>query len=159
MDPDRKRHKFTRNERIAIWKKYVSADLYILANCLCCGTEPITFNNHEIGHIEAFSKGGSDDFDNVRPICGNCNKKMGNKNMIEYQRTKFPYATPIDNTDTDTNVYISMVHIDNITPIIQLHSQIQSEDHTDNRKVCVRNTCFFIITVVTIVIILLVVLT
>lgn len=149
MEQDRKRHKFTRNERIALWQQYVSPDLYILANCLCCGTEPITFNNHEIGHIEAFSKGGSDSFDNLRPICANCNRKMGNKNMIEYQRMYFPYAPPIYNSD---NIYITMEHVENVSPVIQ---QTQSED---NRKKCIRNTCFFIIAVVTIIIVILVVL-
>ena len=36
---------------------------------------PFTF---EVGHNVPRSKGGTDDIDNLRPICSGCNKSMGN---------------------------------------------------------------------------------
>jgi hypothetical protein len=41
MYPDRKRHKFTRKEKIALWQQYIDSDITKEARCPCCGTEPI----------------------------------------------------------------------------------------------------------------------
>jgi 5-methylcytosine-specific restriction endonuclease McrA len=41
---------------------------------------PFTF---ETGHNIPESKGGSTDIDNLRPICSNCNKSMGNTYTID----------------------------------------------------------------------------
>lgn len=37
----------------------------------------------EVGHNIPVSKGGSDDLSNMRPICSNCNKSMGNTYSID----------------------------------------------------------------------------
>jgi 5-methylcytosine-specific restriction endonuclease McrA len=41
---------------------------------------PFTF---EAGHNIPRSRGGSDDIDNLRPICSNCNRSMGNQWTID----------------------------------------------------------------------------
>lgn len=41
---------------------------------------PFTF---EVGHNVPRSKGGTDDIDNLRPICSSCNKSMGNSWTID----------------------------------------------------------------------------
>ena len=41
---------------------------------------PFTF---EVGHNVPRSKGGSDDLDNLRPICSKCNKSMGDSYTID----------------------------------------------------------------------------
>lgn len=42
----------------------------------------ITPFNFEVGHNIPYSKGGSDSIDNLRPLCSQCNKSMGNKYTI-----------------------------------------------------------------------------
>jgi 5-methylcytosine-specific restriction endonuclease McrA len=43
----------------------------------------ITPFSFEVGHNIPKSKGGSDSLDNLRPICSNCNKSMGNMYTID----------------------------------------------------------------------------
>jgi hypothetical protein len=40
--------------------------------------------------IEAESKGGKTEVDNLLPICGLCNKSMGSVHMEEYVSSQFP---------------------------------------------------------------------
>lgn len=53
-----------------------------------CGRN-ITVFNYECGHIKAVAKRGCDDLENLRPICGDCNKRMGTKNMKDYSWIKY----------------------------------------------------------------------
>lgn len=155
QEPDRKRHKFTKKEKIALWQLYVDPDVNKESKCPCCCTEPITIKNHDIGHIVAFSRGGSDNFNNLRPICGHCNKSMGAKNMIEYQRYYHPFATPISPSSLgQDDVYINMDHIDTLTPII-VYTDTLSQRNTHNRKVYV---CIGLIAIITIIIVVAIVL-
>ena len=39
--------------------------------------------NFEVGHNIPRSKGGSDDLDNLKPICSKCNKSMGDMYTID----------------------------------------------------------------------------
>lgn len=41
----------------------------------------------EAGHVTSEYNGGSTDVSNLRPICGECNRKMGTKNWDEYEKT------------------------------------------------------------------------
>ena len=43
----------------------------------------ITPFRFEVGHNVPESKGGTLDIDNLRPVCSNCNKSMGNRYTIE----------------------------------------------------------------------------
>lgn len=54
--------------------------------CWCCNSTEITPFDFECGHVEARSKGGKDTIQNLRPICGLCNRSMGNQNMLEFQK-------------------------------------------------------------------------
>lgn len=47
---------------------------------------PFTF---EAGHNIPFSKGGETTIDNLRPICGTCNKSMGNHYTIDEFSQKY----------------------------------------------------------------------
>jgi 5-methylcytosine-specific restriction endonuclease McrA len=49
---------------------------------------PFTF---EAGHNVPESKGGATSIDNLRPICGTCNKSMGNRFTIEEYSKKFSH--------------------------------------------------------------------
>lgn len=50
-----------------------------------CGNK-IEITNFECGHIQPYSKGGSDTADNLRPICSKCNRSMSNKHMLDYMK-------------------------------------------------------------------------
>ena len=51
--------------------------------CFCCGRS-ISQQTFEAGHVVAVARGGADSLDNLRPICGPCNKSMGSTNMMEF---------------------------------------------------------------------------
>lgn len=54
--------------------------------CYCCSTETITRANYHCGHIISRNCGGSDDIDNLKPICAQCNLSMGINNMHEFMK-------------------------------------------------------------------------
>ena len=69
-----------------------------------CGTE-IQINNFEIGHVTAFSEGGSDEIDNLRPICSLCNKSMGTKNLnVFIQEFGFKNNNQDINEELESNI-------------------------------------------------------
>lgn len=46
----------------------------------------IKLTNFEVGHNVAVSKGGSDELDNLRPLCSACNKSIGTKTIEEVKK-------------------------------------------------------------------------
>ena len=68
----------------AVWNKYVGQDKGV-TECPIC-RESITWQTYECGHIIAKSKGGETILENLIPICGPCNKSIGNKNVEEFKR-------------------------------------------------------------------------
>jgi hypothetical protein len=69
--------------RKIVWNTYIGKD-NIIGNCLVCSSEDISYNNFECGHIISRLNGGEDTIDNLRPICGHCNKSIGCSNMDEF---------------------------------------------------------------------------
>ena len=58
---------------------------------MCCSVEDISDTNFECGHIVSESAGGTVDIENLRPICGHCNRSIGKTNMEEFMtRYKIP---------------------------------------------------------------------
>jgi 5-methylcytosine-specific restriction endonuclease McrA len=74
--------------KTSVWIHYVGQKF----NGYCCvewcktNLTPFTF---EVGHNIPESKGGSTTIDNLRPICSQCNKSMGNKYTITEYSTKY----------------------------------------------------------------------
>lgn len=68
--------------RKAVWINYIGKKYEAMCYTGC--SETITVHNYECGHIIADSKGGTIELSNLRPVCSNCNKSMGNKNMEEF---------------------------------------------------------------------------
>jgi len=84
----KKRKKLSYATRVACWNKYIGITVGETL-CLCCKFNTITQMNWECGHIVADSCGGSNDIDNLRPICRHCNNDMGIENMCEFAMRHF----------------------------------------------------------------------
>ena len=59
-----------------VWITYINENDR-KGKCYCCCTEEISVSNFDCGHIISHSNGGMITLENLRPICGNCNKSMG----------------------------------------------------------------------------------
>jgi len=66
--------------RFAVWNEFAKGNEI----CFCCKRESITVANFECGHIVAVKNGGEDKIQNLRPICSQCNRSMGTKNMNDF---------------------------------------------------------------------------
>ena len=79
----RRRHEPLNRE---VWLKYEGKKL--VTKCRIRGINEINVFNFEKGHVIARDKGGYLIADNLRPVCGPCNKDMGTINMKEYCRKR-----------------------------------------------------------------------
>ena len=82
-----KRKSIPKAVKNSVWNKYIETDdpKKLIGKCFVgCGCE-ITIANFEVGHVNAYSNGGSDKVENLRPICSTCNKSMGTMNLLEFK--------------------------------------------------------------------------
>ena len=84
----KKKKKIPKNIRILTWDKRFPNKR--TGKCFCCGKNKIDITEFHVGHIIPESKGGSNNIDNLEPICVHCNLSMGNKNMNDFKNTYFP---------------------------------------------------------------------
>ena len=56
--------------------------------CYVC-EKTIHMMDFEVGHNRAVSKGGSNNPDNLRPICKSCNRSMGTMTLEAFRRKWF----------------------------------------------------------------------
>ena len=66
-----------------VWDTYFGKDKGV-ALCFCCNKKELRQSSFHAGHVVASVNGGSDTVDNLRPICGSCNRSMGTMNLNEY---------------------------------------------------------------------------
>lgn len=60
------------------------------AVCYCCELNKFDYMDPwECGHVISEHNGGTLNIDNLRPICGSCNKSMGIQDMNEYKKKYF----------------------------------------------------------------------
>jgi 5-methylcytosine-specific restriction endonuclease McrA len=78
----------TKDRKDATWFKYVGGNIPE-AKCYCCNVRPIHITDFEVGHNIPFSKGGTESIENLRPICRQCNKGMGNRLSIEEYKKEY----------------------------------------------------------------------
>src|ERR1041385_999670 len=71
--------------RAVVWNKHIGAKVGS-GMCFCCGLAEISRDNFECGHIISRAAGGTDEINNLVPVCGKCNKSVGKKNMLEFIR-------------------------------------------------------------------------
>lgn len=81
--PKKKKEKIPAAVRKIIWNTYIGKDKNV-GKCLCCNAEEISNTNFECGHIKSEKNGGEVNIENLRPICGHCNKSIGSNNMDEF---------------------------------------------------------------------------
>lgn len=72
--------------RNAVWVNYIGP-IKATSMCFCCNSNPISISVFECGHIKSEHDGGKVHIDNLRPICGLCNKSMGTKDMVKFMQT------------------------------------------------------------------------
>lgn len=78
-----------------VWTFYIGNNIG-QTKCLCCNNFDILQMNFECGHVLAESCGGETTVDNLRPICSQCNKSMGNMHMVEFQQKYFKDTPSVD---------------------------------------------------------------
>lgn len=64
-----------------LWKNHFGNNFK--GRCFCCKKE-IMRDKFEVGHYISVANGGSDNLNNLRPICFDCNRSMGQINMQEF---------------------------------------------------------------------------
>ena len=59
-----------------------------IGKCYCC-TGEINSKKFDCGHIISVANSGTNNIDNLKPICSTCNKSMGTANMEEFKMDYF----------------------------------------------------------------------
>ncbi len=99
--PKKKKEKIPAAVRKIVWNTYIGKDNNI-GKCLCCDAEEISNTNFECGHIKSEKNGGEVTIENLRPICGHCNKSIGGNNMDEFM-DKYKIKKPSNWNGINTN--------------------------------------------------------
>jgi hypothetical protein len=83
------RPKIPKALRALVWNTHIGEDKGT-AKCIC-GSK-MSQLNFESGHVVSVACGGGSTLDNLRPICGMCNKSMGKSNYFEFVNSINPVA-------------------------------------------------------------------
>lgn len=74
-----------------VWDKYIGK-ANGLGKCECCSKE-IDSKNFECGHVKSVKDNGDDTVENLRPVCGECNKSMGTQHLYEFKEKHYKPKT------------------------------------------------------------------
>lgn len=74
--------------RKTVWETHMSDRKSAYGKCYVCSSQ-IHILNFECGHVKSYHDGGDTTAENLRPICGSCNKSMGTQNLDEYKKRFF----------------------------------------------------------------------
>ena len=78
-----------KNLKNRVWEKYNGNKANAI--CYCCDIKKIHLGDTwDCGHVKSEYNGGLLVVDNLRPICGNCNKTMGTTHMYEFMKKNYP---------------------------------------------------------------------
>jgi len=81
-----RRRQLPASVRDSVWNNYIGKDRN-KHRCLCCKKGIITNRYFHVGHVISVKNGGTDEINNLRPICPLCNHSMGTTNMVEFVKT------------------------------------------------------------------------
>jgi hypothetical protein len=99
----KKRKAIPKAVRKRVFAEYIKTDdpNKLTGECFVeCGNK-INIDGFEVGHIVSVAEGGSDEIENLRPICSPCNKSMGKQNLLNF---KEKYGFNSDDIDTITGL-------------------------------------------------------
>ena len=85
------RRKIPKAVKEAVWAKYIGINK-AEGKCYVC-KRTIHITSFEVGHNKAVAKGGSDNINNLRPICRPCNLAMGTMSIETYKRKYYSKPT------------------------------------------------------------------
>lgn len=86
--------------RYSVWRNYHdSMDAY----CPLCLITVISIDNFDCGHVISHKNGGSENIDNLIPLCSKCNKSMGAVNLTDYCLTHGIQDPCNESMDHDSN--------------------------------------------------------
>lgn len=94
ITPITKRKAIPKAVKSTLWNMHFTEN-NAKGDCQVC-TKEIKMNDFEAGHIIAASNGGSDNLDNLLPICGLCNRSMGTQNLNEFKKMYFEKAAIVE---------------------------------------------------------------
>lgn len=77
--------------RKQVWNHYIGAPIGE-TKCPVCRINTIDKLGFEAGHVIPECNGGSTTLENLRPICGECNRSMGTLNLQEYAMRYYGYT-------------------------------------------------------------------
>lgn len=83
----RKRKALPKKVREDVWLRHNGEKF--TAPCYCCHKD-VKITSFHCGHIKAYAQGGTDDVDNLVPLCHGCNLSMGDMNVHEYMTKYYP---------------------------------------------------------------------
>jgi 5-methylcytosine-specific restriction endonuclease McrA len=86
------RRRVPRAVRDEVWRAYNGNKLD--GRCYVCPQE-IAYASFELAHDIPLSEGGTDAIENLRPICGKCNKAMGTMRLEDYRLKYYPNVEPL----------------------------------------------------------------
>ena len=79
----KKKETISKSHKELVWNKFIGEE-FLKYKCLCCKTRHIKINDFHCGHILAEANGGTQELNNLRPICRQCNQGMGTMHMLDY---------------------------------------------------------------------------
>lgn len=90
-DPRNPRTPIPKSVRLDLFRRTFGEDQCI-GKCHCCDIEIklLRHGDWEAGHIKSWASNGTDDIENLRCICYNCNRSMGMRNMDEFKESYYP---------------------------------------------------------------------
>lgn len=80
-----KRIQIPKTVRNAVWNNYIGETIGV-AKCFAGCNRHITWQNYECGHIIAQARGGKTELNNLVPICSQCNKSIGVRNLEQFRK-------------------------------------------------------------------------
>jgi hypothetical protein len=83
-----KKQAIPKSVRKHVWNHYIGSEKGE-APCYCCHINRIDKAAFEAGHVVPEVRGGASTVENLRPICGECNRSMGDTDMREFARKHY----------------------------------------------------------------------
>jgi 5-methylcytosine-specific restriction endonuclease McrA len=100
--PKRKKNKIPKSLKTKVWNENFGKSCGEHMCYVGCG-KMIYQSDFECGHIVAEINGGDMNIDNLKPICGQCNKSMGTMNLEKFKAKYF------DLSDSDESINDNIV--------------------------------------------------